>query len=149
MGLAIATLAGASLLCSPAFAAQADAIAFHDAWYRAPLPGASVTAAYCRMENHGDRAVTLVGFEAMDDNGPRIELHESRRVVDEDGVEMVRMRPLPSMDIAAGATVKLAPGGKHLMVFAPPAVGDLTLQAAFADGSTSEVRFERRSGGGE
>ena len=145
--LRITALAASLLLSGTALGAQADAVGVRDAWYRAPAAGVAVTAAYCRMETRGKSAVTLVGFEALDGNEPRVELHESRMVVNDDGVEMVRMRALQSMDIPPGVTETLAPGGKHIMVFAPPAAGDLILRAAFADGSASEVRFERRDGG--
>ena len=142
----ITALAASLLLSGATLGAQADSVSVRDAWYRVPAAGVAVTAAYCRMENRGESAVTLVGFEALDGDGPRVELHESRTVVNDDGLEIVRMRALQSMDIPPGVTVTLAPGGKHIMVFAPPAAGDLTLRAAFADGSASDVRFERRDG---
>ena len=140
-----AATVGALLLCGAALAAQADAVAFRDAWYRAPMPGVSVTAAYCRMENRGDGAAALVRFAAANGDDLRVELHETQAAADDDGMEMVRMRPMQGMDVPPGAAVTLAPGGRHLMVFGAPEAGNLTLRAIFADGSAIDVLFERRA----
>ena len=143
---ALASMIGSLLLCGAALAAQADSVAFRDAWYRAPVPGASVTAAYCHMENRGDSAATLVRFGAAGDD-LKVEIHETLRTEDENGMEMVRMRHLPQVEVPPNATVTLAPGGRHLMLFNAPQAGNLTLQATFADGSVTEALFERRAAG--
>lgn len=142
---ALASMIG-SVLCGAALAAQADAVAFRDAWYRAPLPGASVTAAYCQLENRGDHTATLVRFAAATDD-LKVEMHETLRTEDDNGMEMVRMRHLPEITLSPGATVTLAPGGRHLMIFNAPRARNLTLQATFADGSAADVVFERRMEG--
>ena len=143
----VVALVGAALLCGAAFAGQASAVVFRDAWYRAPLLGVAVTAAYCRVENRGETAAALVRFDAAAGDNVRVEVHGTLRVADDDGMEMVRMRPLQGIDIEAGSTVELAPGGRHLMVFNAPEAGDLALQASFADGSVADVLFERRAEG--
>ena len=143
---ALAAAAGAVLLSGAASAAQADAVTFRDAWYRTPLPGVVVTAAYCRLENRGDSKATLVRFEALADDDLRVELHETQTVA-EDGMEMVRMRPVREIDVLPGTTATLAPGGRHLMVFNAAGTGSLTLRAIFADGSATGVLFERRPAG--
>ena len=143
----LASMIGSLLLCSSALATQADSVAFRDAWYRAPLPGASVAAAYCHVENHGDNAATLVRFGAAAGDGLRVEMHETLRTQDESGMEMVRMRHLREVEVPPGATVTLAPGGRHLMLFDAPQAANLTLQATFADGSVTDVTFERRTEG--
>ena len=146
-GAALASMIGSLVLCGAAFAAQADAVAFRDAWYRAPLPGASVTAAYCQVENRGDDTATLVRFAAATDDDRKVEMHETLRTQDDNGMETVRMRHLPEITLPPGATVTLAPGGRHLMIFDAPRSGSLTLQATFADGSAADVLFERRMEG--
>ena len=143
----LAGLVGTLLLCGSALAAQADSVVFRDAWFRAPLPGASVTAAYCRVENRGDSAATLVRFGASAGGDLKVEMHETVRSQDGDGMEMVRMRLLQEVEVPPGAAVTLAPGGRHLMLFGAPEARNLTLQASFADGSAREVVFERRTEG--
>ena len=138
-------MVGSLLLCGSALAAQADSVVFRDAWFRAPLPGATVTAAYCDVENRGDSAATLVRFGASAGGDLKVEMHETVR--SQDGGGMVRMRHLQEVEVPPGATVALAPGGRHLMLFGAPEARNLTLQASFADGSAREVVFERRTEG--
>lgn len=145
----LASMIGSLSLCAAALAAQADAVAFRDAWYRAPPPGASVTAAYCHLDNHGDRAATLVRFDSAAADSLKVEMHETHRIQDASGIEMVRMRQLSEIELAPGSTVTLAPGGRHLMLFNAPEAGNLTLQATFADGSVTDVVFERRAAGAQ
>lgn len=133
-----------------ALAGQADGVTFEEPWYRAPLPGASVTAAYCRIVNSGRADAVVVAFEpAAPAEGVRVEMHETRRAADARGVEMLRMRPIQDLTVPPGGARELAPGGAHLMLFgARGAGGDLVLRALFADGSETEVRFARREGAG-
>lgn len=63
------------------------------------------------MELHGGRVdVELVGVTA--DDVLRIEMHET---TEENG--MASMAKLKSIPVPAGKTVKLEPGGKHLMIW--------------------------------
>ena len=63
------------------------------------------------MELHGGRTdVKLVGVTS--DDVMRMEMHET---VTEDGV--AKMKPLKDITIPRGETVKLEPGGKHLMIW--------------------------------
>ena len=67
-------------------------------------------------------------------------MHETETT---DGVS--RMRPLPSLTVAPGQTVTLAPGGKHLMLFdLDPSADQTTLDAVLDDGSSLPVTFEVR-----
>ncbi len=143
----LASMVGSLLLYGSALAAQADSVVFRDAWFRAPLPGASVTAAYCHVENRGDSAATLVRFSASAGDDLKVEMHETIRSQDGDGLEMVRMRHLQEVEVPSDAAVTLAPGGMHLMLFGAPEARNLTLHASFADGSAREVVFERRTEG--
>lgn len=143
----LAGLVGSLLLCGSVLVAQADSVVFRDAWFRAPLPGASVTAAYCDVENRADSTATLVRFGASTGADLKVEMHETLRSNDGSGMEMVRMRHLQEVEVPPGATVRLAPGGKHLMLFGAPEPRNLTLQATFADGSVTDVVFERRTEG--
>lgn len=142
-----ALMAPLAVMGSAALAGQADEVTFEQAWYRQPLPGASVTAAYCRIANSGSAEAVVVAFEpaVLAADGVRVEMHETRRTIDADDVEMLRMRPMEVLVVPPGGVRELAPGGAHLMLFgADAARGDMVLRALFADGSEAEVRFMRR-----
>ena len=63
------------------------------------------------LDLHGGRVDTaLVGVTA--DDVVRLEMHET---VEADG--MARMQTVKSIAIPAGETVKMEPGGKHLMIW--------------------------------
>jgi periplasmic copper chaperone A len=80
------------------------------AWTRATPPGASTAAGYVTIRNTGDQADTLLSASA--EFAGVTELHED--LITADGV--MQMRPLKQgIEIAPGATVTLAPGGKHFM----------------------------------
>lgn len=84
-------------------------------WIRAmPLVqgegGAPVnSAAYLTIMNHGGAPERLVGAETP--RASRVEIHES--VLTDD---VMRMRELDGVDIPAGGSVELAPGGIHIML---------------------------------
>jgi len=82
------------------------------AWIRTAPPGAMMLAGYATLSNAGDAPLMVTGAdsEAFGD----VSLHES---VEVDGV--ARMKALGSIEIAPGASVVLAPGGKHLMLMQP------------------------------
>lgn len=114
-------------------------MAFENAWIRAPVAGQTIAAGYCDIVNGSDEDAVVIEF--TDAGGKRrIEIHET---TEQDG--MARMRPLRQLTIAAGQTLSLRPGGKHLMLFGmdgdAPAVD---VQARFADGAATEVRFRVR-----
>ena len=102
------------LLCLCAITARAAEswIEIADAWVREAPPGATVLAGYLRVTNRSDAGLDIVAIhsEAFE----RIELH---RTVIEDG--LARMLPVERLEIAAGESVALAPGGMHLMLFSP------------------------------
>lgn len=97
-------------LCLPASAAGRLEIA--QAWIREAPPGAMMLAGYAVLRNTGDAAVTITGADS--DAFGNVSLHES---IEENGVE--RMRPVGRLQIPPGASVTLAPGGKHLMLMRP------------------------------
>ena len=74
-----------------------------------PRPGTTTGAAYLTLSNPGGAPVTVTAVTSPQYDA--VHLHES---VAEDGV--ARMRPLPSLLIAPGASERLEPGGKHLML---------------------------------
>jgi hypothetical protein len=100
-------LAGAAL----AQEVRAGDLVITRAWARATPGGAKVGGAYLTIENKGATADRLTGGSA--DIAGKVEVHE---MATKNGV--MTMRPLDSgLTIDPGKTVKLAPGGYHLMMF--------------------------------
>ena len=81
------------------------------AWSRATPGGAKIGGGYLTIENIGSAPDRLIGGSA--EIAGRVELHE---MATSNGV--MKMRPLDKgVAIEPGKTVKLAPGGSHLMLF--------------------------------
>jgi periplasmic copper chaperone A len=79
-----------------------------DAWVRGTVPAQKVTGAF--MEITGKRAVRLVGAKSA--VAATVEIHNMTMT---GGV--MKMFPVDGIDVPAGKTVKLAPGGYHVMLF--------------------------------
>ena len=80
----------------------------HDAWVRLPAVSGRPAAAYLTIQG-GRENVRLNTLRVP--AARRVELHETVR----DGAVM-SMRPVGGVDVAAGTTVSLAPGGIHAML---------------------------------
>ena len=105
-------VAMAVLLAAPAGAQEVKAgdLVITQAWSRATPGGAKVAGCFLTIENKGAAADRLIGG-AMD-VAARVEVHEMSM---KDGV--MTMRQLDKgLAIEPGKTVKLAPGGYHLML---------------------------------
>jgi copper(I)-binding protein len=123
----ISGLLGAALLAllsaAPACAQEVKAgdLVLTQAWSRATPGGAKIGGGYLTIENKGSAPDRLIGGSG--DIAGKIEVHEMSM---KDGV--MTMRPLDNgLTIGPGKTVKLAPGGFHLMLFdlkAPLKQGD-------------------------
>jgi periplasmic copper chaperone A len=79
-----------------------------NAWSRATAPGASVGVAYVEIVNSG-AADTLTGMESP--VAGRVEMHSMSM----NGAVM-RMRPVASVQVPAGASISFEPGGLHVML---------------------------------
>jgi periplasmic copper chaperone A len=121
-GLAYAALF-TTLLMAPAGAEEVKAgnLVITQAWSRATPGGAKIGSGYLTIENKGAAPDRLTGVSA--DVAGKVEVHEMAM---NNGV--MTMRPLDGgLTIDPGKTVKLAPGGYHLMMFdlkAPLKQGD-------------------------
>src|SRR6201999_1751337 len=103
----------AALVAAPARAQEVKAgdLVITQAWSRATPGGAKIGSGYLTIENKGSAPDRLVGVSA--DVAGKVEVHE---MATKDGV--MTMRPLETgLAIDPGKTVKLAPGGNHLMLF--------------------------------
>lgn len=123
----------ASLFATPLRAEDIKAgdLVISQAWARATPTGAKVGGGYLTIENKGASADRLIGGSA--DAAGRIEVHEMAVT---NGV--MTMRPLDKgLAIEPGKTVKLAPGGNHLMMF------DLKSQLKQGDKLPVTLEFEK------
>ena len=103
----------AALLVAPALAQEVKVgdLVITQAWARATPNGAKIGGGYLTIENKGAVADRLLGVSA--DIAGKVEVHE---MAVNNGV--MTMRPLDKgLAIDPGKTVKLAPGGYHLMMF--------------------------------
>lgn len=104
------------------------------AWVAPTVPGQSVGAAYMRLRSAQDAA--LVKIETNASSGA--EIHQMTMVDD-----VMRMRRLDQVQLPAGRTVDLAPGGQHVMLLDlrhPLRVGDsvsITLTLRLQNGRTA------------
>src|SRR5205085_10603513 len=113
--------------------AKAGDLVITQAWSRATPVGAKVAGAYLTVENKGAAAGRLVGGSG--DVAGRVEIHEMAM---DNGV--MKMRPLDKgLAIEPGKTVKLAPGGYHLML--------LDLKTQFKQGDKVPVTLEFEKAG--
>ena len=87
--------------------ARAQPVTVKDAWVRAPAPGQKVAGAYMELVSRASMTLTAVARPAAGS----AELHATSM---EQGV--MRMRPVARIDLPAGSTVRLAPGGLHVML---------------------------------
>ena len=115
LALSLAALAALVVTRSPAPAAAqaASAIRLENPWARrAPAQGGhggANGAAYVTIRNDGVEGDALVA--AASDAAARVELHETVK----DG-DVMKMRPLPKLGIAARDRVEMKPGGHHIML---------------------------------
>jgi len=102
----------ATLFAAPAYAGDAKAgdLVITQAWSRATPSGAKIAGGYLTIENKGTAPDRLVG--GTGEIAGKVEIHEMAM---NNGV--MTMRPLDKgLTIDPGKTVKLAPGGFHLMI---------------------------------
>ena len=92
--------------------AAAGRLKVERAWIRAAPPGATTLAGYAVLHNGGDEPVIVHGASSPDFGS--VSLHETIEV---DAVE--RMQPIEQVEVAPGASVTFAPGGKHFMLVRP------------------------------
>ena len=123
----------AALACSSAYA---QTVEVKDAWVRTTVPGQKASGAF--MTISAKDGAQLVG--ASSPVAGVTGVHEMKMEGD-----IMKMRPVPVLDIPAGKTLALKPGGYHVMLLdlkAPLAKGSsvpLTLVFKDAKGAESKV----------
>ncbi|WP_208854137.1 copper chaperone PCu(A)C [Thioalkalivibrio sp. ALJ1] len=144
--VAVTVLAGGSM--SPVAAGEPELCECRDGlemasapWIRL-MPGDS-TGGYFELRNTGDRDYRIVAAESP--ISEVVELHEHAHV---DGV--MRMRQVEGLDVPAGATLVLEPGGLHLMLIGlhePLTAGDwIPVVLEFVDGETMTIHARVQRG---
>lgn len=113
--------------------ADIDSLVVSRAWVR---PADETSAAYLQITNNSRSPQQLVGVDTA--AAHTAEIHETQM----DG-DIMRMRPVAAIEIPAGETVHLEPGGTHVMLMgltSPLIVGQaIPLKLMFGSGASLEV----------
>ena len=109
--VALASLAGCG--------GSGGSITVSDAWARPSMGMDRAAAAYLAIANEGDEGDVLLG--ASSPAAATVEVHET--TMDSDGAMV--MQPVGPLEIPAGETVRLEPGGYHIMLI--ELTGELTV----------------------
>ncbi|HET7266861.1 MAG TPA: copper chaperone PCu(A)C [Oleiagrimonas sp.] len=137
---ALPLAAALALTGVPLHAGDTPAVTVDHAWVRL-LPGTLPAGGYATVHNSGNTPRTVTGASSRDYK--HVMLHQSTT---QGG--MSRMRMIDKLTVPAHATVKLTPGGYHLMLMNAThtiKVGDMIpVTLHFADGKTLTVQFKVR-----
>lgn len=116
--LLIRTVLLVAVLVGPAFPAESSlagepvrvgTIRLEAAWARASIGTSRPAAAYLTIVNEGQGADRLLAVQTP--LAARAEIHQT---VSEG--EVVKMKPVGTVEVPAGATLELKPGGLHIML---------------------------------
>lgn len=99
----------ASVLAASAFVATAAhaQVTVKDAWVRATVPQQKATGAFMQLNAAKDSKLV----SATSSLTPVVEVHEMKMEGD-----VMKMRQIPSVELPAGKSVELKPGGYHVML---------------------------------
>lgn len=100
---------GLAGLASAAEPVRKDGLEFADPWARASAPKQANGAAFLTIRNTGTTADRIVAAKAAVSRKVELHTHE----IDAQGV--ARMREIPAIELPEKSTVKLEPGGLHVM----------------------------------
>jgi copper(I)-binding protein len=128
----VGALIGCALLLQWPAAAADNGLRVAAAWARPTPPGSSVGAVYLSIINRGAAPDRLLALESP--IAAKVEIHQSASVAG-----MVQMRAVSFVDCPAGATVKIEPGGLHIML--------LGLKGALVAGSSFPLTLQFRDAG--
>ena len=119
-----------------------DFLTVRDATVRELLPGSANTAAYVELHNPSDQPVRVI--RATSSAVRSIEFHRTAR-----RNNMMSMRRLEAIVVPAQGTLRLEPGGLHLMLFGVTALpANVDIQLIFDDGRNQTIDFRRVALGG-
>jgi copper(I)-binding protein len=101
-----------AVLCLYNIAHATETLDITRPWVREAPPSARVLAAYMSIKNTGKSTITIVGISSTE-----FESAELHRTVIHEGV--ASMQHIKQLDVPANGSIKLEPGGLHLMLFNP------------------------------
>jgi len=120
----------ACLISFSSFATD-DTVKITQAWARATMPGQEVGAAYMLLQSPVDATLTEASTPVADN----VEIH---KMAMNNGV--MEMRMMETLPLPADQTVKLEPGGFHLMLF------DLKHPLKAGDSVALTLKIKEKSG---
>jgi copper(I)-binding protein len=115
------------LIATPWLAQAGPMFTVDEPYARAVPPGQPNSAAFMAITNHDDQDHALVSASSSVSEVTELHTHTM-----EDG--MMKMRQIEKIELPAGETVKLQPGGLHVMLiglhdgFAPDTKAEITLR---------------------
>jgi copper(I)-binding protein/cytochrome oxidase Cu insertion factor (SCO1/SenC/PrrC family)/cytochrome c2 len=122
--------------------AQEDLVAVMNAWVREPIVESETHAGYFTLINVSDKTLELVSIQT--NAYEQVEIHEMTHV---NG--MMKMSKIDSLILEPNGKVKLAPGGKHLMLISPNRTikegGRVVLKLKFKSGRVQIVDLPVKS----
>ena len=132
----LSLLAAGLLFSAGVLAAAADNVSVQDAYVRLAPPNAPATGAFMVIKNNGDKDVKVLKAD-----NPVSKVTELHTHLNEGGV--MKMRPVPSIEVKAKGQAVLQPGGLHVMMIdlkTPMKEGDVVpITLTFDDGSSKQV----------
>lgn len=132
----LSLLAVGLMFSAGVLAGAADNVSVQDPYVRLAPPNAPATGAFMVIKNNGDKDVKVVKAD-----NPASKVTEMHTHINDGGV--MKMRPVPSIDIKAKGEAVLKPGSLHVMMIdlkAPMKEGDVVpITLSFDDGSTKQV----------
>ncbi|MGK0370070.1 MAG: copper(I)-binding protein [Glaciecola sp.] len=112
----------------------ATSVSINDTWVRATFALAKTGAAYFSVTNNDSETIVLTSVVVDESIAMMAQLHHT--VMEDD---MMRMQELEDgIEIKAGATVELSPGGMHVMI--------MGLQKPFNKGESIEIELHFKDG---
>lgn len=116
-----------------------------DIWARMSASGQDAGAVYMTLTG-GDDADQLIAVTVGTEVAAAAEIHETTMESGDSG--MMMMQQVSAIDVPAGATVTLEPGGYHVMLMqlAEPLVAgeEIELTLTFAEAGSMQVKAEVR-----
>ena len=132
----LSLLAAGLMLSAGVLAGAADNITVQDPYVRLAPPNAPATGAFMVIKNSGDKDVKVLKAD-----NPASRVTELHTHLNENGV--MKMRPVPAIEVKAKGQAVLQPGGLHVMMIdlkAPMKEGDIVpITLSFDDGSSKQV----------
>lgn len=123
-------------MCGWVAAGDADQLSVVEPYVRLAPPNAMATGAFMVIRNSGDKAVSITKAE-----NPVSRVTELHTHLNEGGV--MKMRPVPSIEVPAKGEAVLKPGSLHLMLIdlkAPMQEGEVVpITLTLGDGSRKQL----------